>query len=155
MITKKIDQIKGAFFDSAAVKRDTDKTTRRALSRFGAFVRTKARQSIRKREASSSPGSPPSSHTGLLKKFIYFAYEPGSQNVVIGPVRFSSKVGDAPEALEYGGTSTVVRRAGRAGRRSMRREKTRVRIEARPFMQPAFEAEQSKLPTHWQRSVRG
>ncbi|HOM77081.1 MAG TPA: hypothetical protein PLE88_11240, partial [Anaerohalosphaeraceae bacterium] len=56
------------FFDSPKVIRAVDKSTRKVLSRFGAFVRRTAKQSIRKRKKSSTPGTPPSSHTGLLKR---------------------------------------------------------------------------------------
>jgi len=56
------------------------------LSKFWAFVRQRARTSIRKRKGTSQPGSPPYSHVGLLRKFILFAYEPARQSVVIGPV---------------------------------------------------------------------
>jgi len=62
------------FFDSKKVVSATDRATRRVLSRFGAFVRRTAKQSIRKRKKVSQAGNPPSSHTGLLKKFIYLAH---------------------------------------------------------------------------------
>jgi len=69
-------EIKQLFFDSPKVVRAVDRTTRRVLSKFGAFVRRTARSSIRKRKRISEPGSPPSSHSGLLKKFIFFGYDP-------------------------------------------------------------------------------
>jgi len=56
------------FFDRQAVISKVDAATRRVLSRFGAFVRQRAKSSIRKRRNPAPPGSPPSSHTGLLKK---------------------------------------------------------------------------------------
>jgi len=68
-------EIKQLFFDSPKVVRAVDRTTRRVLSKFGAFVRRTARSSIRKRKRISEPGSPPSSHSGLLKKFIFFGYD--------------------------------------------------------------------------------
>jgi len=139
---------KGMFFDSKAVTGAVDKAARRVLSRFGAFVRTTARHSIRKRKRVSSPGEPPSSHAGLLKRLIYFGYDRQRRSVVIGPQRLNQKVGQAPEALEYGGTSTVVE--GLRGRR----KKRHVRIRARPYMGPAFQKEQPKLPAMWAGSVR-
>jgi len=92
------------FFDSQAVITRVDKTTRRVLAKFGSYVRTTARRSIRKRKRPSKPGHPPSSHTGLLKNFIYFAYDLYSSSVVIGPeiLRGPGK-GEAPSILEYGG----------------------------------------------------
>ena len=139
---------KQMFFDRAQVRRKVHTATRRVLSRFGAFVRRAAKSSIRKRKRASAPGQPPSSHTGLLKRFIFFGYDPARRSVVIGPERLNQKVGDAPEALEYGGTSTVIE--GIRGKRTKRR----VRIRARPFMGPAFEQERSKLPAMWRNSVR-
>ena len=139
---------KQMFFDKAPVLRAADKATRRVLSRFGAYVRTTARHSIRKRKAASRPGRPPSSHTGLLRRFIYFGYDRGRKSVVIGPQRLNQKVGDAPAALEHGGVSTIVE-----GLRH-RRRKRRVRIIARPFMGPAFEKEKPKLPSMWANSIK-
>ena len=139
---------KQMFFDSKAVTSAADRATRRVLSRFGAYVRTTARHSIRKRRATSRPGKPPSSHTGLLRRFIYFGYDRGRKSVVIGPQRLNRKAGDAPAALEHGGVSTIVE-----GLRH-RRKKRRVRIAARPFMGPSFAKEKPKLPSMWLNSVR-
>ncbi len=136
------------FFDRDKVRKKTDGATRRVFSRFGAFVRTAARHSIRKRKAASKPGQPPSSHTGLLRRLIFFGYDRNRRSVVIGPERLNQKIGDAPAALEYGGHSTVVE-----GLRS-RRRKRRVKITARPYMGPAFEREIPKLPAMWRQSIR-
>lgn len=100
------------FFDRRAIRRKTDRATRRVLSRFGSFVRQAARRSIRKRKKASEPGRPPSSHAGHLRRFIFFGYEPEKRNVVIGPSALSGPgMGEAPEVLEYGGTA-----AGRKAR---------------------------------------
>lgn len=144
MIGMKIDQVKGLFFDRAAVTFAADRARRRVLSRFGAFVRRGARSSIRKRRAISQPGSPPSSHTGLLKRNIFFVYEPLRSNVIIGPILLNSKATDAPALLEHGGVVT--------GRR--RKKRVRMTYRPRPFMGPAFERETPKLPTMWRDSVR-
>ncbi len=142
MVAKKM------FFDRKAVRSAVDRTARRVLSKFGAFVRRGAKSSIRKRKRASSAGEPPSSHSGLLKKFIFFGYERDRRSVVIGPARLNQKIGDAPHALEHGGVSTVVE--GLRGRR----RKRRVRIKARPFMGPAFEKEKPKLAAMWRDSVK-
>ena len=141
-------RMKKLFFDRKAVTGKVDRAARKVLSRFGAFVRRAAKSSIRKRKRVSSPGQPPSSRTGLLKKFIFFGYEPAKRSVVIGPVRLSRKVGDAPHALEHGGTSTLAE-----GLRGSRK-KRRVKIKARPFMGPAFDKEKPKLPAMWAGSVK-
>ena len=138
-------EIKQLFFDSPKVVRALDSTTRRVLSKFGAFVRRTARSSIRKRKRISEPGSPPSSHSGLLKKFIFFGYDPAQRSVVIGPERLSQKGrGEAPHLLEYGGTGTVERQG----------KGKRAKVRARPFMGPAFEKEEPKLAAMWRDSIR-
>lgn len=140
--------IQSMFFDRKAVLGAMDRATRRVLSRFGAYVRTTARRSIRRRKRPSQPGRPPSNRTGLLKKFIYFGYDPSEKSVVIGPVRLNRSIGDIPAVLEYGGKSQRIEsRRGRWKKRS-------IRIQARPYMGPAFETEQSQLPALWKGSVR-
>ncbi len=136
------------FFDSKRVMAATSRAERRVLSRFGAFVRRTARQSIRKRKGVSQPGRPPSSHAGALKRFIFFVYEPGRKSVVIGPVRLSGRPGMAPRALEHGG------RSRRAVRRRGRRTVRVITVRPRPFMGPAMEREKPKLSAIWRDSIR-
>ena len=152
MIGFRIDKAKGMFFDRRAVMSAADQATRRVLSKFGAYVRRGAKSSIRKRKRASLPGRPPSSHTGLLKRFIYFGYDPSRRSVVIGPARLNTTVGDAPPALEYGGSTRIVTRRWVRGRRVPVIQRTR--IESRPFMGPAFEREQPKLPAMWADSIK-
>ena len=140
--------VKRMFFDTKTVRSKTDKATRRVLSKFGAFVRQTAKRSIRKRKKTSEPGKPPSSHTGLLKKFIYFGFDVVRRSVVIGPVRLTQKGrGEAPSVLEYGGIVTM-RPRRRAGK------KRRANIRPRPFMGPAMEKEKQQLPALWRDSVK-
>lgn len=148
MIGMKLNEAKSMFFDAKKVMRSVDSATRRVLSKFGAYVRTAARSSIRKRKAASEPGSPPSSHTGLLRKFIFFGYDESRRSVVIGPTRLNQTTGQAPEALEYGGTSTVV------VRRRGKRVPTNVKVSTRPYMHPAMNQELPKLPAMWADSVK-
>ena len=136
--------MKMLFFDAPRVQRAMDQATRKSLSRAGAFIRQRAKTSIRKRKGISRPGSPPHSHAGHLRRLIFFAYDPGSESVVIGPVRF--KAGEAPNLLEFGGRAV---REGRSGRRR------RVRYRRRPCMGPALAAELPELPSRWRNSVRG
>lgn len=149
MIGVKINQSKSMFFDAPKVMRAVDAATRRVLSKFGAFVRTAARSSIRARKKSSAPGSPPSSHTGLLKRFIYFGYDASARSVVIGPALLRGKSSEkALPALEYGGASTTtVRRRGK-------RMTVASKVQARPFMRPALKKEIPKLPPMWRDSVK-
>lgn len=143
MIGLKLPQAKGLFFDRAVVTGAVDKATRKVLSKFGAFVRQSARTSIRKRKATSEPEQPPSSHTGLLKRNIFFVFSPETRSVVIGPILLN-KGTDAPRILEHG--DTVVRRR--------RNRRVRIKYERRPYMGPAFEKEQSQLPALWRNSVK-
>jgi len=136
------------FFDRRKVIRAADRANRRNLSKAGAFIRTAARHSIRKRKGASPPGSPPSSHTGLLRRFIFFGYERSRQTVVVGPMRLNQKAGAAPAALEHGGTSVVVEGTRR------RRRKRPVRIRARPYMGPALAKEAPKFPKLWANSIK-
>jgi hypothetical protein len=85
VIGMRFQAAKGGFFDRDKVKRAVDAGTRKVLSKFGAFVRQRAKTSIRKRKGTSPPGSPPYSHVGLLRRFILFAYNPQRKSVVIGP----------------------------------------------------------------------
>lgn len=156
------------FFDSPKVMNAVDKATRRVLSRFGSYVRRTMKTSIRKRKSESKPGKPPSSHVGLLKQFIYFAYDPRAQSVVIGPERLNAKTGDVPHTLEYGGSmtlkkDTVVRVGGPGrdkrgrfvlGQRKKLSKGTRLVYKARPFARPALQKEQPKLAGMWKASVK-
>ena len=138
-------RFKELFFDAKAVTSRVDVATRRVLSRFGAFVRRTAKSSIRKRKRPAPPGNPPSSHTGLLKRFIFFGYEPRKRSVVIGPALLTQRGrGEAPSLLEYGGTASLKRR----GRRRS------VNYKPRPFMGPAMTKELPQLPSMWRNSLR-
>jgi hypothetical protein len=117
------------FFDRADVAGRLDPAVKKALSRFGAFVRQRARSSLRTRQAVSAPGSPPSSHEGTLKKLLYFAFDPAAESVVVGPARGGKATG-APETLEGGGAVTA--------------DGQTLHYAPRPFMAPAFAAELPK-----------
>ena len=132
------------FFDRPTVRRNVDTRTRQVLSWFGAHVRRTAQRSIRRRRVgrgTSKPGRPPVSHTGLLKKFLWFGYDTTRRSVVIGPVRLSrrGRNGKAPATLEYGGTVTLPN-----GRKAT--------IEPRPYMGPAFRTGLTQLPYFWNKA---
>lgn len=140
-------RIKETFFDRPKVARAVDRAKRQALSRAGAFIRTRARSSIRSRKRTSRPGEPPSSHTGLLRRFILFGYDRRTDSVVVGPVGFRGS--DAPHVLEFGGKTVIYRR------RQGRLVRQQVRIAARPYMAPAFARERTSIPRVWHGSIRG
>ena len=136
-------RVKEVFFTSKKVIEATDAATRQVLSRFGAFVRQRARTSIRKRKAISEPGNPPSSHTGLLRNGIFFGYDITSRSVVVGPVPLRGRRPVAPPALEYGGTSSTPGTFSRT-----------FNVRARPYMRPALRKELPGLPRLWKNSVK-
>lgn len=144
---------KNNFFDREKVQKQVDAGTKRVLSKFGAYVRQRAKTSIRTRKGISSPGNPPYAHTYVARKrdnpngkrkkgskfylfrnSILFSYDPSSKSVVIGPALLNGSRTNptVPELLEKGGT---VSRDGKT-----------MHYRPRPFMGPAFRKElQGKL----------
>lgn len=163
------------FFDRAEVMRRIDQGRVRALSRQGAYVRTRARRDVlRRRKGISRRGQPPRIHSKdrLGLKTIFFYYDPRSQTVVVGPLKLNklSYAGRVPlpQLLEFGGTSRIhevqsgfsrrwyrrdVRKRLRPGQR--RRVRT-ARYQARPFMSVALEREiqAGTIAESWRNVVR-
>ncbi len=165
------------FFDRAEVQNRLAKRERRAMSKIGAFVRTSARTSLKRRKAVSPAGSPPSVHSKdkvATLKNILFGYDPTKHSVVVGAVGLNQVNREAsiqasrpvPAIMEFGGTVAIQeerwKRIGgseRWYRRDLRRLPSesklyRVRIatyEPRPFMAPALERERKndKLLEAW------
>lgn len=123
-----------------ALHEATIAAARPQLRRGAGLTRKIARQSIRRRKRTSSPGQPPSSRLGLLKRFILFG-ELDPLTYVIGPTAIRPSL--APKALEHGGLAIVSAKTRSSGRR-----RWRVRIRKRPFMRPALRTAMPKiLPT--------
>jgi hypothetical protein len=148
------------FFDSANVAKATTRMERKALSKIGAFIRTRARGSMKpagKKGKVSRPGEPPRVRKGFLKRFLYFVYVPETRSVVVGPAGFASRKGrPVPGLLEAGGTvqldlvrlsgGLVIPAKSRLAQRSDGEHiRSRNRLEARPYMRPAYEAELPKF----------
>ena len=118
MLSVSFSLAKDSFFDRSKVMRAVERGRRKALSRYGAYVRKIAQNSMKRRKGVSPPGMPPYAHVGLLKQHIYFMYDAAKQSVVIGPIII--KAGSiVPSLLEYSGT---------IGKKV---------YEARPYMRPA------------------
>jgi len=172
-------KITSLFFDRAKVRNAVDRATRRALSKAGADIRRTAKTSIKsalkpkrppaglrgdklkkwfasdRARRSSKPGQPPRSHTGLLKRRIFFAFEPSNVSVVIGPEKLRSVKGrDVPHSLEFGGNVVVEERRLRRNQKPIVVKRS-VMIAPRPYMGPALALEIPKLPKRWNNSVRG
>lgn len=131
-----IRQFKAGFFDTEAIRKQVKKDKRAVFSKMGAFIRTRARSSIRTRKKSSPPGQPPSSHQGSLKRLIFFAYDAATDSVIVGPASFASKQGDARLLLEKGGDVTRRTKAGKS---------VRMHYRGNPYMKPAGDAEAPKF----------
>jgi len=166
---------KNLFFDREAVALAVDKGTRQALLKTGAIVMRRARNSIKESRryqrrargsdpqarrkvigrVTSKPGEPPRSITGQLKDGIWFAFDPSTRGVVIGPVRINTPT-PAPRTLEFGGTVQIEKRevirtrsksSGRfSGATTTRTVLRRVKIAARPYMSPALMKALPRIP---------
>ena len=165
-----VKEAKGNFFSTDLVKGLVDKAKRANLSKWGAYVRTDARSSLRYRKESSPPGAPPSVHKTMtrtktnkkgetkrqqvspLREFLFFAYDPSSKSAVAGPARLAGKLGNAPQALEEGGTSEVRTTIWDHHRRVPATVKAQIRPH--PTMAPAAARVNKKLPEIWANSVR-
>lgn len=166
-------EFKKGFFDRKGIADKATAAGRKALSQFGAFVRRRAKSSIRKSKKSAPPGQPPKSHEGSLRRLIFFAYDSGRQSVVIGPVKF--RRGEAPPLLEHGGTVVRRRRVRTKGKPATgRRKETFLRLardgrleskpavyqsvravyRGNPFMEPAAEAELPKFRERLRNAIR-
>lgn len=145
-----------AFFDTKAVTDRLDPATRKALSKFGAFVRQRDKSSLKYKDGTAPPGQPPFVHrstgytksrknkkTGLtkteqaspLRELIFFAYDANTKSVVIGPVLGGSQSG-APRTIEEGGNATVRRENGKV---------VSVHVRPHPHTKPAFDTELGKV----------
>lgn len=165
-----VESAKNYFFDRKIVMERAAKANAKASAKFGAFVRRTAQTSIRSRKKASPPGTPPSNRTGLLKKNIFFAFDPRTGGVVVGPAllngRGAKAVGETvPSALETGGRIVIKERqfkgqwsAKSRGRGNRFEQGTRFRVEsmaARPFMRPALEKNRSKFPGMFRGTMGG
>lgn len=114
------------FFDK------TEKCVHQNLRRLGGTIRKIDRRSQRDRPAAqiSPAGMPPYAHTRLLKDFTFFAWDPLKKVVVVGPAKLTI-IGNAVQALEHGGTSTIMVGFG------VNRRPEQVRIRQRPHTWPA------------------
>ena len=171
-LSLKIDDVKGAFFDSKRVEDSVSKVERANLSKAGAFIRRSAIFSIRSGKGSSKPGQPPKSHSGILKRFLYFAFDSSSRSVVVGPALTNQTIANQraigntiPGVLESGGQEALSEvqspRTGQWWKRNSKlrfqqdwpQRTRRINVAARPFMAPALQANIAKIPGVWKDSV--
>jgi len=121
-------------FDDAEVISKVKKGSLKALRRTGAYVRKSARNAVSRSSKASSPGTPPNTRRGLLKRSILFGVEKNRMAVVIGPTK--KFIGISMTAHEFGGM--------------YRRRK----YPKRPLMGPALVKSAPALPKLWADSVK-
>jgi hypothetical protein len=134
-------KVKKSFFNAKLITDPVERAKLSVLARFGAFVRQRAKTSMRWRKGTSPVGSPPFAHIGAVRRLTFFAIDPLRGTVVVGPVRFQGR-GEGARALEEGGTSWSPKLG-------------RVRIRRRAFMVPALLKELPGLSRMFAGSVRG
>ena len=121
-------------FDADGLVARVAKASVDILRRMGAYVRTVARRKVKTDERPSTPGTPPHSRTGALKRGILFGVEKRRNAVVVGPSeRF---VGTSAAAHEFGG--------------AYKRE----RYPKRPLMGPSLKESAPRLARMWQDAVK-
>jgi hypothetical protein len=176
-MAKSFAEWKKLFFDRKKVQDAAAKGQLRAMIRYGSLLRKAAQRSMRYRKGPSKPGEPPSAHRtkrmaalkklgrarsngALLRELLFFAYDPATKSVVVGPVGFKSRGGPVPALHELGGTrqaapgDAMVVKGGRAGPRLIRL-KGAVRYPARPTMGPALKKTAKKFPEMFRGVVTG
>jgi len=155
------EKAKANFFDRDAVKKMMGERSRGFLASFGGWVRKTAQRSMRpggKKRKHSAPGEPPRTQTGLLRKNIFFSFDPASRSVVVGPAQLN-RGDDSPELLEHGGRATteVFQRFRIEGGRLVfdpGRRRVEAQYQPRPYMQPAYQAGLARQDQFWRQSVR-
>lgn len=152
MLGFKVNQAKSKFLDRKAVIDAVGKAGAASLAKAGGYVRTTARRLIKlgpkkarkSGQRHSLPGHPPWSIIGLLKDFIFFAFDFSTHSEVIGPAKLD-KPGTAPATLEYGGDEKIF-----SGGKPVLGH-----YQPRPYMKPALELSLPKLPEQFRNSIKG
>lgn len=139
--------VKAAFFDRPMVMKKVAAAKRRAITKQLAFIRIRAKTSIRKRKKSSPVGQPPSSHSGEMR-LIFFSWDFATESGVVGPIGFASKTGgrgQVPALLENGGDVTRTLPSGL---------KKLMHYGGNPYMAPAEAAERARFAGQFKDEVK-
>ncbi len=148
-------------FNSRQIKGKLTKSENSFFRHFGATVRMYARRSMRNKlkrvdsktiefadgrayrtYPASEPGKPPFAHDKGLKDGIRFAWDTNAGSVVVGPPPSGE---DIARFMEHGGTRKVRVFYEKSPTGKVLADFSKMRVEsvtypARPFMQPAFDA---------------
>lgn len=153
------------FLDDPRFLRAVEKAKRKNLERQGKNVRTIMRRDMRRRKGPAPPGSPPNAHSGEIRDKTFYFWDQAEESVVVGPIWFAGS--RATDILNRGGSYTLKRartitkpgpvgaRGGRktAGGKIRLKQGTTIKVEARPFVQPAVEKSQAQYPDIWRDSI--
>lgn len=143
--------------DYAQLRRKVRQAKERVLKRSGSLVRAIMRNSIKyKPTGNSPPGSPPYAHTkgGGIRNLIFWSYDPKTQTVAIGPARDSQaarNIAPVPGTLERGGRSRI--KLPPQLQRARGKATAIVRVQPRPFAQPALDQFEKKYPDLWSKAI--
>lgn len=162
------------FFDTPHVRRQVERGRLKALRKTGGYIRKAILGNIRQRPYSvhSKPGHSPFAHDQTFKGNIFFAYDPSTKSVVVGPAflnlmgqRASPKIGigsvgrgTIPAVLEYGGsirTGEILRRKFKNRARKIGLRGGWVKIAARPYVGPALARSLPYVPEHFRNTIQG
>lgn len=121
-------------FDARKLREAAQRANFASLTHAAAAIRLTARRSIRRSKRQSSPGRPPHTRAGQLKRAILYAIERQKAKAIIGPS--AQIVGTSGHAHEFGGR--------------YRREV----FPKRAFMGPALMENLPRLPKFWRASVK-
>lgn len=92
------------FVNDPSLKGKVNRATIAGLSKWGAYIRQTARQSMKKSAKPSRPGQPPRVIEGSVKRLLNFYYDTVSKTVVVGPEIKPDPTG-VPHILEFGGVT--------------------------------------------------
>jgi hypothetical protein len=121
-------------FDASKVVKAARTGSIKSLGHAGAAIRLAARHSIRKSPKASPAGTPPHTRKGRIRNAVKYAVIAAAQSVLIGPD--VEVAGTSGKAHEFGG------------------HYKRETYDRRPFMGPALEKIQNRLPAFWAGSVK-
>ena len=145
-------KLKKFTFREQALSAESFRVGRRVIVRGLAFVRRRARSSLRRRKRVSQPGQPPSVHSKdkfANLKNIRFTWDQTTESGIVGPVFTNQRNqgfngifarGTVPKLHEFGGVATI-REKQVAGRWVAVGRRRRASYPPRPFIGPASTAE--------------
>jgi hypothetical protein len=110
-----IETVRRANIDASRISRGMERGGRRALKRYGGYLRKVAQRRIRRRKRASRPGESPTGHGNQpLKRGIRYALT-DDDGVIIGPEK--TRIGKIAHNLEYGGMMPAAPNPRRTRRR--------------------------------------